>query len=194
MRQGVRLSRGSIDGQREYRALSDKMHGRVVPVLDLMRLIAECEVRSAEQNTKLTIKETQIPENPQKQNSAILSVLIVDDSPSVRHLNTKLIKSAGWQAVIAKDGLEALDILQAFEEKPDIILTDVEMPRMNGYEMLSALKQNDVLREIPVIMITSRAGEKHRQKAFDLGVSEYLAKPYEDRKLLESIRRLTERK
>jgi chemosensory pili system protein ChpA (sensor histidine kinase/response regulator) len=117
--------------------------------------------------------------------------LIVDDSPSVRHINSKLIKSAGWQVLIAKDGLEALEILQAFQEPPDVILTDVEMPRMNGYELLASLKQNEKLRAIPVIMITSRAGDKHRQKAIDLGVSEYLTKPYEDAKLLELIKILS---
>jgi chemosensory pili system protein ChpA (sensor histidine kinase/response regulator) len=93
-------------------------------------------------------------------------------------------------AVIAKDGLEALEILQNATKLPDVILTDVEMPRMDGYELLASLKKQATLREIPVIMITSRAGEKHRRKAFDLGVSEYLTKPFEDAKLIGTIRRL----
>lgn len=94
-------------------------------------------------------------------------------------------------AVIAKDGLEALEILQNSPELPDVILTDVEMPRMDGYELLASLKKQKSLREIPVIMITSRAGEKHRRKAFDLGVSEYLTKPFEDAKLIGTIKKLT---
>jgi chemosensory pili system protein ChpA (sensor histidine kinase/response regulator) len=93
-------------------------------------------------------------------------------------------------AVIAKDGLEALEILQNSQELPDVILTDVEMPRMDGYELLASLKKQELLREIPVIMITSRAGEKHRRKAFDLGVSEYLTKPFEDSVLVNKIKLL----
>ncbi|MGC2238805.1 MAG: hybrid sensor histidine kinase/response regulator [Pyrinomonadaceae bacterium] len=169
--------------------------GRVVPVLDLIHLISEFGTRNPE--SKINSGTQEKPEISKDQSriqnpkSKILSVMIVDDSPSVRTVNSKLIKSAGWQTIIAKDGLEALEILQAFVEPPDVILTDVEMPRMNGYELLASLKQNEKLREIPVIMITSRAGDKHRQKALDLGVSEYLTKPYQDFALLEKIKELT---
>jgi chemosensory pili system protein ChpA (sensor histidine kinase/response regulator) len=120
-----------------------------------------------------------------------ISVLIIDDSPSVRQINSKLIKNAGWQAMIAKDGLEALELLQESRELPDVILTDVEMPRMDGYELLASLKRQPALSRIPVIMITSRAGDKHRRKALDLGACEYLTKPYEDTALIETIKRLT---
>lgn len=72
-----------------------------------------------------------------------------------------------------------------------MILSDVEMPRMNGYELLAALKKQENLRAIPVVMITSRANDKHRQKAVDLGVSEYLTKPFDDAKLIETIKNLS---
>ncbi len=117
--------------------------------------------------------------------------MIVDDSPSVRHLTSNIIKKAGWTAIVAKDGLEALEILQDESELPDVILTDVEMPRMDGYELLASIKRQENLLKIPVVMITSRAGDKHRQKAFGLGVSEYLTKPYDDSKLTGIIRKLT---
>ena len=113
------------------------------------------------------------------------------DSPSVRHLTSNIIKNAGWTAIVAKDGLEALDVLQDLRELPDVILTDVEMPRMNGYELLASLKKQESLQSIPVVMITSRANQKHRQKAIDLGVSEYLTKPFDDAKLLETIKNLS---
>jgi chemosensory pili system protein ChpA (sensor histidine kinase/response regulator) len=93
--------------------------------------------------------------------------------------------------MIAKDGLEALELLQESRELPDVILTDVEMPRMDGYELLASLKRQPALSRIPVIMITSRAGDKHRRKALDLGACEYLTKPYEDTALIETIKRLT---
>jgi chemosensory pili system protein ChpA (sensor histidine kinase/response regulator) len=155
--------------------------GCVVPVLDLIPLLQKSAAR---------IKKYRPPVETRKPKPA-LSVLIVDDSPSVRQINSKIVKNAGWQVSVAKDGLEALEALQATSPLPDVILTDVEMPRLDGYELLAALKRQAHLRQIPVVMITSRSGEKHRRKAFDLGVSEYLTKPYEDSILVEKIRHLT---
>jgi chemosensory pili system protein ChpA (sensor histidine kinase/response regulator) len=162
--------------------------GSVVQVLDLIYLLDQ-KVQSPKSKVQssLTENESKI-QNPK---SKILNVLIVDDSPSVRHINSKLIKGAGMSAAVAKDGLEALEILQSSENLPDVILTDVEMPRMDGYELLASLKKTESLRRLPVVMITSRAGDKHRQKAFELGVSDYLTKPYEDTKLIEIIHKLT---
>ncbi|MGI8669825.1 MAG: hybrid sensor histidine kinase/response regulator [Aridibacter sp.] len=154
--------------------------GSVVPVLDLAYLLDE-------QKPESKYTKSFIPE-PQKTQ---LNILIVDDSPSVRHINSRLVTNNGWNPIIAKDGLEALEFLQTANNLPDIILTDVEMPQMDGYELLASLKRNQILRKIPVVMITSRAGDKHRRKAFELGVSEYLTKPYEDLKLVEIIRMLT---
>ena len=155
--------------------------GSVVPVLDLVHLLTHRE-------TKI-LKEPELPPVKIKQTQ----VMIVDDSPSVRLINSKLIKNAGMSPLVAKDGLEALEQLQVLQELPDVILTDVEMPRMDGYELLASLKKIETLRRIPVIMITSRAGDKHREKAFELGVSEYLTKPYEDTKLIETINVLSEK-
>ena len=119
-------------------------------------------------------------------------IMIVDDSVSVRRVLSNLIKNAGWQPVTAKDGLEALEIIQRSTQKPDLILLDIEMPRMDGYELAATLQGQDAYRDIPIVMLTSRSGEKHRRKAFDLGVSEYLVKPYQDETLLSIIRRLTQ--
>jgi chemosensory pili system protein ChpA (sensor histidine kinase/response regulator) len=165
-------------------------NGNVIPVLDLLYLLEEkvqspkSKVQSQPEIQKYFLEDKSKIQNLK---SKILNVLIVDDSPSVRHLTSKVIKNAGMNAIVAKDGLEALEILQNAAELPDVILTDVEMPRMDGYELLKALKQQGNLREIPVIMITSRASEKHRQKAFDSGVSEYLTKPFDDSVLLGKI-------
>jgi chemosensory pili system protein ChpA (sensor histidine kinase/response regulator) len=154
--------------------------GSVVPVLDLMYLLT---------NKNLTVKkpvvQVEIEVKPQT------SVMIVDDSPSVRHLTSKVIKNADWLPIVAKDGLEALEILQNSRDLPSVILTDVEMPQMDGYELLSSLKRIEGLREIPVVMITSRAGDKHRDKAIELGVSAYLSKPFEDSFLIDTIKRLS---
>jgi chemosensory pili system protein ChpA (sensor histidine kinase/response regulator) len=119
-----------------------------------------------------------------------LKVMVVDDSPSVRRVVANLIKSANWSAVAAKDGLEALEILHHAATLPDLILLDVEMPRMDGYELLATLKAQAAFRDIPVVMVTSRAGEKHRHKALDLGADGYVVKPYQDELLLNTIRKL----
>lgn len=152
--------------------------GSVVPVLDLIYLLKRKPRTAKKQKPAEQKVKTQ------------LSVMIVDDSPSVRRIMSNLISSTGWQSIVAKDGLEALDLIQGLAELPDVILTDVEMPRMDGYEFLASLNRQENLRKIPVVMITSRAGDKHRQKAYELGVSEYLTKPYEDSILTDIIHRL----
>ncbi len=119
-----------------------------------------------------------------------LSVLIVDDSVSVRRVVSNLVKNAGWNPVTAKDGLEALSYIQNAAQLPDVMLLDIEMPRMDGYELTATLQSHDVYRQIPIVMLTSRAGEKHRQKALGLGVAEYVVKPYQDEVLVNIVRQL----
>jgi chemosensory pili system protein ChpA (sensor histidine kinase/response regulator) len=163
--------------------------GSVVPVLDITYLLNKKDLRTRIPVTPSA--EVQLEQQLHAASQQILSVLIVDDSPSVRHLTSNIIKNAGWKAAVAKDGVEALEILQESRQLPDVILSDVEMPRMNGYEFLASLKKQENLQTIPVVMITSRANDKHRQKAVDLGVTEYLTKPFNDAKLIEIIKDLT---
>ena len=152
--------------------------GTVVPVLDLVHSLKKQPVKVAAK-----------PQPLQKEKE-VTNILIVDDSPSVRRVNSNLVRNAGWNSILAKDGIEALEIIQTFRELPDVVLTDVEMPRMDGYELLASLKRTEELSSIPVVMITSRTSEKHRQKAFDLGVSEYVSKPFEEADLIEKIKKL----
>lgn len=151
-------------------------NGGIVPILDLPYLL----MNKMFTNVSMTAA---VDERPLE-----ISVLIVDDSPSVRHMTSKAITNAGWNVITAKDGLEALELLQTARKLPDVILTDVEMPRMDGYELVSSLKRSEDFAQIPVIMITSRAAEKHRQKALDIGVDEYLPKPYDDKVLIDMIK------
>ena len=119
-----------------------------------------------------------------------LQVLIVDDSVSVRRVLTNLVRGKGWTAVAARDGVDALEFLDRAANPPDVVLLDIEMPRMDGYEVLTALRSQESSKHLPVIMLTSRTGEKHRRKAFDLGATDYLVKPYEEETLLTVIRRV----
>jgi chemosensory pili system protein ChpA (sensor histidine kinase/response regulator) len=121
-----------------------------------------------------------------------LDVLVVDDSLSVRRVLSGLLRQQGWNAIPAKDGLEALEVMEQLPRVPDAIFLDVEMPRMDGFEFARAVRLRDEYATLPIIMLTSRAGEKHRRKAFDAGVDEYLVKPYQDDALLAVVRRLVE--
>jgi chemosensory pili system protein ChpA (sensor histidine kinase/response regulator) len=128
-----------------------------------------------------------VPAGPARPNHRALTVLVVDDSPTVRRVVSNLIRGAGWTPVAAKDGSEALEVLGHAATPPDLILLDVEMPRMDGYELLAMLKRQAAYAPIPVVMVTSRAGEKHRRKARDLGAAAYVVKPYQDDELLQTI-------
>ncbi len=114
-----------------------------------------------------------------------LRVMVVDDSITVRRVTARLLEQHGMTVMAARDGVEALQKIQ--DQLPDLILLDVEMPRMDGFELLANLKSNAVLDAIPVVMITSRTGDKHRNHALDLGAAAYLGKPYQEAELLEVI-------
>jgi chemosensory pili system protein ChpA (sensor histidine kinase/response regulator) len=119
-----------------------------------------------------------------------LSIMIVDDSLSVRRVVSKLLSHAGWQPIEAKDGIDALEILQQTSQLPDLILVDIEMPRMDGFELMSTLKAHESYKDIPLVVLTSRAGAKHRSKALEIGAATYIVKPYQDDELLQIIRDL----
>jgi chemosensory pili system protein ChpA (sensor histidine kinase/response regulator) len=118
--------------------------------------------------------------------------LVVDDSITVRRVTERFLARNGLRCATAKDGLDAISVMQ--EAKPDIILLDIEMPRMDGYEFASHVRNDNQVSDVPIIMITSRVGDKHRARAIELGVNDYLGKPYQDADLLEAIRRQLEEK
>jgi chemosensory pili system protein ChpA (sensor histidine kinase/response regulator) len=114
-----------------------------------------------------------------------VSVMVVDDSITVRKVTSRLLERHNMQVVTAKDGVDAVTQLQ--EHHPDVMLLDIEMPRMDGYELARHMRSTPELSDIPIIMITSRTGEKHRNRALELGVRRYLGKPYQEADLLENI-------
>ena len=118
--------------------------------------------------------------------STVPTVMVVDDSLTVRRVTQRLLERQGYTVLLAKDGVDALRQLQ--DVKPDIMLVDIEMPRMDGYDLTRNVRGNKKTAEIPIIMITSRTAEKHRSMAFELGVNEYLGKPYQEDELLKFIK------
>jgi chemosensory pili system protein ChpA (sensor histidine kinase/response regulator) len=115
-------------------------------------------------------------------------IMVVDDSLTVRKVTGKHLQKRGMEVLTAKDGQDALEQLQ--EHIVDIMLIDIEMPRMDGYELTSRIRADARLEHIPIIIITSRAGEKHRQRAFELGVNLYMSKPYHEDDLFKNIDQL----
>jgi chemosensory pili system protein ChpA (sensor histidine kinase/response regulator) len=103
----------------------------------------------------------------------------------------RLLERRGAKVYTARDGLDAITVLQ--EHPVDVILLDIEMPRMDGYQLASHVRNDPRLRELPIIMITSRSGEKHRAKAIEIGVNDYLSKPYQESQLVAAIAALVGR-
>jgi chemosensory pili system protein ChpA (sensor histidine kinase/response regulator) len=118
------------------------------------------------------------------------TVLIVDDSLSMRHVLSMAVRKAGWNAVPARDGLEALEIIDRGTQPPDLVLLDIEMPRMDGFEFLSTVRARSKHAGLPIVMLTSRGGAKHRDKAKSLGVTDYMVKPFQEDTLIRNIDRL----
>lgn len=154
--------------------------GRVVIILDMGSLVRS-EWRSRPSETPLL-----------DQRDRRTVALVVDDSITVRRVTQRLLERNGMRVVTAKDGVEAVSILQ--DLKPDVILLDIEMPRMDGYEVAAHVRGDPRLRDVPIVMITSRVSEKHRARAIELGVDDYLGKPYQETQLLDAIEPLVNRR
>lgn len=126
-------------------------------------------------------------ELPQVEAAHVPTVMVVDDSLTVRKITGRLLEREGYRVLTAKDGTDALDQLE--EGLPDVILSDIEMPRMDGFEFVRNLRADERTREVPVFMITSRLADKHREYAEKLGANEYLGKPYDEEELLRLLQR-----
>ncbi|WP_417911199.1 Hpt domain-containing protein [Candidatus Electronema sp. PJ] len=158
--------------------------GSLVPILqtdDLLKKWAELAAPSAEVEIA---EEVHVEERP-------LQVLVVDDSISVRKVVSNFLLQQGWQPTIARNGIEALERIR--EEKPDLVLLDVEMPRMNGFEVLQTLQSQPEFQDIPVVMLTSRSADKYREKASQLGARGFMTKPFKEDEAIELIRSMTSR-
>lgn len=129
-----------------------------------------------------TVEVSTIPSGP----GQMPLVLVVDDSITVRRVTQRLLQREGYRVVLAADGLQALARLQ--EERPTVMLSDIEMPRMDGFDLARNIRADSALHDLPIIMITSRIASKHREHAKELGVNHYLGKPYSDEELLSIVR------
>jgi chemosensory pili system protein ChpA (sensor histidine kinase/response regulator) len=170
-------------------------NGQVVLILNVLDLIGDrravrpSAARAADGATPLPLPQPLHPIGTARGAEGPRVAMIVDDSLSVRRVLTRTLERDGWQVVGAKDGVEALEMLAW--ANPRVLVLDIEMPRMDGYELTSLIRNHPDQHDLPIAMLTSRAGEKHRRKAFDLGVSAYLVKPFEETELLRTVRELS---
>ena len=159
--------------------------GSVVIILDLPAMIrtqASLEYQQAKlQDQKEAEKRKELASRQPR-------IMVVDDSVTVRKVTTRLLERNGMEVRTAKDGMDAMETL--LDHRPDVMLLDIEMPRMDGFEVASLVRHDSQLKHIPIIMITSRTGDKHRERALSIGVNEYMGKPFQEDQLLSSINRL----
>jgi chemosensory pili system protein ChpA (sensor histidine kinase/response regulator) len=155
--------------------------GSVLMILDLAPLVRHGVARRAFE------AESEIPHAPRAQDEVRVKplVMVVDDSITMRKVTGRVLERHEFEVMTAKDGVDALEKLN--ERVPDLMLLDIEMPRMDGYELATQMKADERLAGVPIIMITSRTGDKHRQRAFDIGVDRYIGKPYQENDLIVQI-------
>jgi chemosensory pili system protein ChpA (sensor histidine kinase/response regulator) len=168
---------GSIRGLSGATILGD---GSILLILDVSALARSVALPEAEQ---IIVEEREAPAEDVR-----ILAMVVDDSITVRRVTQRLLERYNMRVVTAKDGVDALATLQ--ETLPDVMLLDIEMPRMDGYELATHMRNDERFKKIPIIMITSRTGEKHRNRAMEIGVDRYLGKPYQESELLENIQEL----
>jgi len=148
--------------------------GRVVLILDMPALVRRVDATVSDADFVEEIVEDKIP-----------TVMVVDDSITVRKVTTRLLERNNFEVITAKDGVDAVSVLA--DKLPDVMLLDIEMPRMDGFELATIIRHDERLKYLPIIMITSRTGEKHRERAEAIGVNQYMGKPYNEVDLLETI-------
>jgi chemosensory pili system protein ChpA (sensor histidine kinase/response regulator) len=163
--------------------------GSVLVILDLAPLVRHGMIRREQRLADgLTAVEAPFIEEVQVRPM----VMVVDDSITMRKVTSRILERHEYEVSTAKDGVDALEKLH--ERVPDLMLLDIEMPRMDGYELATLMKADVRLRDVPIIMITSRSGDKHRQRALDIGVDRYLGKPYQEAELLVQITEVLEQR
>ncbi len=147
--------------------------GGVVVILDVLSLIR------GQMSISSITPPLQIEDAPPR------CVMVVDDSVTVRKVTSRLLERQGMKVIVAKDGVEAMELLQ--EKRPDVMLLDIEMPRMDGFEVARQVRHDSTVSGLPIIMISSRTGAKHQEHAGALGVNKFLGKPFQESELLASI-------
>jgi chemosensory pili system protein ChpA (sensor histidine kinase/response regulator) len=161
--------------------------GKVVLILNPVALAARPPLIAA--STVGAAAGAPAAPQPEAKAATLPTVMVVDDSLTVRKITSRLLAREGYQVLLAKDGVDALE--QLIEIVPDVMLVDIEMPRMDGFDLTRNVRADERLRHVPIIMITSRTADKHRNYAYEIGVNNYLGKPYQEDELLALVAEYT---
>lgn len=163
----------AIEGIAGATIMSD---GRVVLILDLQDLL----------HRRRAFEQLELRKTASKPGEAGLrTIMVVDDSITMRRVAERVLTRSGFAVTTARDGLDAMGQLQS--DTPDAILLDIEMPKADGFEVATFVRNNDRLAHVPIVMITSRSGDKHRERAARIGVNRYMIKPYQEAELLREL-------
>jgi len=165
-----------LEGLKHFSGVSISADGRIRPVINPQAILDAHAVALDERPVEF----------PAEREDARETVLIVDDSLSVRKIAGMILQSRNYNVLTATNGLEALNIID--ENRVDLVISDLEMPVMHGYELLNELRRRGMLNILPVVVLTSRSGERHKEKAFQLGASDFMVKPFDEETLIEKVR------
>ncbi len=174
----VGMQIGAVRGIAGATILAD---GRVVLILELSALVVAPKQIHIEQPEVAEATDSAKPKSR-------TSIMVVDDSITIRKVTERILGRNGFDVILAKDGVDATNKMQ--DHIPDLMLLDIEMPRMDGFEVASYVRNDERLKDLPIIMITSRTGAKHKEKAMEIGVNQYLGKPYQEEELMSNINML----
>ncbi len=163
--------------------------GQVVLILNPVALASRARAAHLEDVVPTALHA---PVEVKEQVTTLPTVMVVDDSLTVRKITGRLLAREGYQVLTAKDGVDALE--QMLDIIPDVLLVDIEMPRMDGFDLTRNVRGDEKLKHVPIIMITSRTADKHRNYAFEIGVNNYLGKPYQEDELLKLVGEYTQAK
>ncbi len=173
----VGLQIGGVHGIAGATILAD---GRVVLILEMSALVVADSLFIPHVPVEVEVQEPVVDDRK--------TIMVVDDSITIRKITERMLKRYGIDVVLARDGVDATNLLQ--EQVPDLMLLDIEMPRMDGFEVASYVRNDERLKNMPIIMITSRTGAKHKEKAMKIGVNQYLGKPFQEDDLVNNINKI----
>ena len=149
--------------------------GEIIPVMLPQGIETEAVSSINNNNSKITVANT------------TSTILVAEDSVATRRMLDKVLTSVGYQVIVCRDGQEALEQVEQYQGRIDLILSDVEMPRLNGFELLEKVRNLSAFKNTPIVMATSRTGERHQQQAKRLGATEYLGKPVQPQQLIDTV-------
>jgi chemosensory pili system protein ChpA (sensor histidine kinase/response regulator) len=176
------FSGATISGEGKVRLILD------IPTIIEQEFVSKISGKPIAPTVQLGAEDYEAFEQSVPPEQKIPELILIDDSISIRKVVGMFLSNAGYKVEVATDGIDAIEKIS--KTPYDLIITDLEMPRMHGYELIAQIRRGDPTKHVPIIVLTSRAGDKHYQKAMELGANDYIVKPVDEGVLLESVKKL----